>query len=80
MSTVVASLLADLLSLAIGHVRVLHGLILATMTGLVVSEVALMQQVLAHSRAPDRAPGVGFARSEPVRTLMDRVVTILTVR
>jgi len=48
MSTVVASLLAALLSLAIRHVRVLHGLILATMTSLVASEIALMQQVLAH--------------------------------
>ena len=48
MSTVVASLLAALLSLAIRYVRVLHGLILAVMTGLVASEIALMQQVLAH--------------------------------
>lgn len=41
-------LLAALLSLATTHARVLHGLNLATMTGLVVSEIALIQQVLAH--------------------------------
>jgi len=43
-----APLLASLLSLATTHVRVLHWLNLATMTGLVVSEIALIQQVLAH--------------------------------
>ena len=43
-----APLLAALLSLATTHARVLHGLNLATMTGLVVSEIALIQQVLAH--------------------------------
>ena len=43
MSTVVASLFAVLRSLAIRHVRVLHGLNLATMTGLVASEIALIQ-------------------------------------
>jgi len=43
-----APLLAVLLSLATTHARLLHGLNLATMTGLVVSEIALMQQVLAH--------------------------------
>ena len=48
MSTVVVSLFAVLLSLAIRYVRVLHELSLATMTGLVASEIALMQQVLAH--------------------------------
>lgn len=48
MNTVVVSLLAALLSLAIGYVRVFHRLILATMTGLVASEIALMRQVLAH--------------------------------
>jgi len=41
-------LLAALLSLATTHARLLHGLNLATMTGLVVSEIALIQQVLAH--------------------------------
>jgi uncharacterized membrane protein YraQ (UPF0718 family) len=48
MRTVVVSLLAALLSLAIRYVRVLHGLNLATMIGLVVSEIARMQQVLAY--------------------------------
>jgi hydrogenase-4 component F len=43
-----APLLAVLLSLATTHARLLHGLNLATMTGLVVSEIALSQQVLAH--------------------------------
>ena len=43
-----APLLAVLLSLATTHARLLHGLNLATMTGLVVSEIALIQQVLAH--------------------------------
>ncbi len=79
MSTVVAPLLADLLSLAIRHVRMLHGLSLATMTSLVAFEIVLMQQVLAHG--PQTAfRGLGFARSEPVRGLMHQVVTILTVR
>lgn len=41
-------LLAALLSLTTTHARLLHGLNLATMTGLVVSEIALIQQVLAH--------------------------------
>jgi hydrogenase-4 component F len=41
-------LLAAFLSLATRHARLLHGLNLATMTGLVVSEIALIQQVLAH--------------------------------
>jgi uncharacterized membrane protein YraQ (UPF0718 family) len=48
MRTVVVSLLAALLGLAIRYVRVLHGLNLATMIGLVVSEIALMQPVLAY--------------------------------
>lgn len=48
MNTVVVSLLAALPSLAIGYVRVFHRLILAMMTGLVASEIALMRQVLAH--------------------------------
>jgi hypothetical protein len=48
MSTVVVSLLACLLSLAIRHVRVFLRLILATMTSLVASEIALMPQILAH--------------------------------
>jgi uncharacterized membrane protein len=48
MSMVVVSLLAALLSLTIRHVRVLRRLILATMTGLVASEIALMRQVLVH--------------------------------
>jgi hypothetical protein len=48
MSTAVASLLAGLLSLAVRHVRLLQMLILATMTGLVASEIALMPQILAH--------------------------------
>jgi len=48
MSTVVASLFAVLLSLAIRYVCVLHGLSFATMTGLVASDIALLQQVLAH--------------------------------
>jgi len=43
-----APLLAAFLSLATRHARVLHGLNLATMTALVVSEFALIQQVLAH--------------------------------
>ena len=43
-----APLLAVLISLATTHARLLHGLNLATMTGLVVSEIALIQQVLAH--------------------------------
>ena len=43
-----APLLAALLSLTTTHARLLHGLNLATMTGLVVSEIALIQQVLAH--------------------------------
>lgn len=46
MSTVVVSLLAALLSVTIRHVRVLPRLILATITGLVASEIALMRQVL----------------------------------
>jgi len=41
-------LLAAFLSLATRHARLLHGLNLATMTGLVVSEIALIQQVLTH--------------------------------
>ncbi len=41
-------LLAAMLSFATTHARVLHGVNLATMTCLVVSEVALIQQVLAH--------------------------------
>ena len=41
-------LLAAVLSFATTHARVLHGVNLATMTCLVVSEVALIQQVLAH--------------------------------
>lgn len=41
-------LLAAFLSLATRHARLLHGLNLATMTGLVVSELALIRQVLAH--------------------------------
>ncbi|MBI5777796.1 MAG: hypothetical protein HY444_10470 [Nitrospirae bacterium] len=41
-------LLAAFLSLATRHARLLHGLNLATMTGLVVSEIALIRQVLAH--------------------------------
>jgi hypothetical protein len=61
MSTIVAPMLPALLSLPIGHVRVLHGLNLATMTGLVASEIALIQQ--AGSRTPDRALGVGFGLS-----------------
>jgi len=76
MSTVVASLLAALLSLAIRYVRVLHRLNLATKTGLVTSEIVLMQQVLAHSRTLYRALGVVVARSEPVRGLIGRVDTI----
>ncbi|TLY15646.1 MAG: hypothetical protein E6K69_05785, partial [Nitrospirae bacterium] len=56
MSTIVAQvavflgtpLLAAFLSLATGRARLLHGLNLATMTGLVASELALIQQVLAH--------------------------------
>jgi hydrogenase-4 component F len=43
-----APLLAAVLSLAITHARLLHGLNLATMTAIVVSEIALIQQVLAH--------------------------------
>lgn len=43
-----APLLAVLISLGTTHTRLLHGLNLATMTGLVVSEIALIQQVLAH--------------------------------
>ncbi len=41
-------LLAAFLSLATQHARLLHGLNFATMTGLVVSEIALIQEVLAH--------------------------------
>lgn len=41
-------LMAALLSLATTHARVLHRLNLATMIGLVVSEIALIQQVLTH--------------------------------
>ena len=41
-------LLAAVLSFATTHTRVLHGLNLATMTCLVVSEIALVQEVLAH--------------------------------
>jgi len=41
-------LLAAFLSLATARARLLHGLNLATMTGLVVSEIALIQQVVAH--------------------------------
>jgi uncharacterized membrane protein YraQ (UPF0718 family) len=52
MRTVVVSLLAALLSLAIRYVRVLYGLNLATMIGLVVSEIALMQQGLAYVSQP----------------------------
>ena len=44
----VTPLLAAFLSLATKHARLLHGLNFATMTGLVVSEIALIQQVLAH--------------------------------
>ncbi|MBI4401083.1 MAG: hydrogenase 4 subunit F [Nitrospirae bacterium] len=42
-----APLLAAFLSLRTTHARVLHGLNLTTMTGLAVSEIALIQQVLA---------------------------------
>jgi len=41
-------LLAAFLSLATTHARLLHGLNLATMGGLVLSEIALIRQVLAH--------------------------------
>jgi hypothetical protein len=58
MTTVVASLLPALLSLAIRHVRVRYWL----------TDPRL------------RSRGLGSARSEPVRGLVDRVVTILTVR
>ena len=44
----VAPLLAAVFSLATTHARVLHGLNLATMIGLVVSEIVLIQRVLAH--------------------------------
>jgi hydrogenase-4 component F len=43
-----APLLAALLSLSTTHARLLHGLNLATMTGLIISEISLVQQVLAH--------------------------------
>ena len=43
-----APLLAAVLSFATTHARVLHGLNLATMTCLVVSEIALVQEVLVH--------------------------------
>ena len=43
-----APLLAAVLSLATRHVHVLHGLNLATMTALVISELAIAQQVLVH--------------------------------
>lgn len=43
-----APLLAAFLSLATAQARLLHGVNLATMTGLVVSEIALVQQVLEH--------------------------------
>ena len=79
MSTVVASLFTALLSWAIRHVRVLHGLNLATMAGLLASEIALIQQAPVHG-PQTTLWGVGFALSKPVRGLMDRVVTILTVR
>jgi len=46
-----APLLAAVLSMATTHVRLLHGFNLATMTGMVVSELALIQQVLAHGPA-----------------------------
>lgn len=43
-----APLMAVLLSLATTHARLLHGLNLATMAALVVSEITLIQQVLVH--------------------------------
>jgi hydrogenase-4 component F len=43
-----APLLAAVLSLAITHARLLHGLNLTTMTAMVLAEIALIQRVLAH--------------------------------
>jgi hydrogenase-4 component F len=43
-----APLLAAVLSLATTHARLLHGLNITTMIGMLVSEIALIQQVLAH--------------------------------
>jgi hypothetical protein len=62
MSTVVVSLLAALLSLAIRHVRVLHGLNLVTMTG---------PSLICRFTDPDRALCGWGPDFEPVRGLMD---------
>ena len=43
----IAPLLAAVLSLMTTHARLLHGLNLITMTGMVLSEIVLMQRVLA---------------------------------
>ena len=69
----IAPLIAAALSFATTHARLLHGLNLVTMAAMVLSEIALVQQVLAHG------PVTTFAGLAYVDALSTFILFIITV-